>query len=264
MHLNKTILPFCCFALLQVSWRVNAQDGTNANPNNASLMGMTSKQRYESLMFTTPAYRKEALRLLVQEANKVAQELNLPEPLPIAETNLVKSYISSPRMAQGTGAIGNITTSNFTYYVSSGNKFSYLTPRNAETGYSLLQKNYSWPMSRMDTNAAFKLATQLLAAASMDVSALNSNCNVQVDAFIPEGKNGKHFVPLYWVYWVAKDGSGSGPVALVQVFEPAKSIRQLRVNRSEYILRQPLQITNLDYLLSQTNAPSGTNAPVPP
>ena len=222
---------------------------------------MTSKQRYESLMFTTPAYRKEALRLLVQEANKVGQELNLPEALPITETNLVKCYISSPRLAQSTGAIGNITTSNFTYYVSIGNKFSYLAPRNSEAGYSQLQKDYSWPMSQMDTNAAFKSATQLLAAASMDVGALTSNCDVHVDAFIPEGKDGKHFVPLYWVYWMSKDGSSSGPVASVEVFEPTKSIRQLRVNRSEYILRKPLEITNLDYLLAQTNRLAATNAP---
>jgi len=38
-----------------------------------------------------------------------------------------------------------------------------------------------------------------------------------------------------------------------------KTILQMHVNKSEYILRKPLQITNLDFLFSQTNAPVTTN-----
>jgi len=35
----------------------------------------------------------------------------------------------------------------------------------------------------------------------------------------------------------------------------------MHVNKSEYILRKPLEIPNLDLLLSQTNAPAETNVP---
>ena len=261
-HNKQTRWLICVFSAMALC--AQAQSDPNLAPVNSQQIAMESKQRYESLLFTTPAYRKEALRLLAQEANKVAQDLNLPELLPITESNLVKWYISPARMAQRTGAIGNITTSNFTYYVSVGNRFSYLVPRNQEMEYSRFQKDYLWPMSRMDTNAAFQLASHLLASAHVDVGALNSNCVVHVDPFIPEGKNGKHFVPLYWVYWVPKDSDGASPVALAQVFEPTKSIRQLRVNRPEYILREPLVITNLDFLLSQTNSFATTNVPVRP
>ncbi len=109
----------------------------------------------------------------------------------------------------------------------------------------------------MDTNAAYQSATQFLNAASMDVKALNRDCSLTIRAFTPEGEQSAHFVPVYWVSW-SKDGE---PVASVELFEPTKTIRQMHVNRSEYILRQPLQITNLDFLLSQTNNLATTNSP---
>ncbi len=152
--------------------------------------------------------------------------------------------------------MGNITSSNYTYYISVSNKFSYLAKRNLESGYDQLRAHYLWPTSQLDTNGAYQLATQFLRAASMDIAALNSNCVVKIDALTPEGKGGKHFVPVYWIYWLARGGQGYGPAAVVELFLPTKTIRQLRVNQSEYILRKPLQITNLDFLLSETNAPS--------
>jgi hypothetical protein len=43
-----------------------------------------------ALMFTTKAYHDEAFRLVLQEANRVAAELRLPEKLPITEADLVE------------------------------------------------------------------------------------------------------------------------------------------------------------------------------
>jgi len=40
--------------------------------------------------FTTKAYQDEALRLMIKEANKVAQELGLREQLPISRSNLIE------------------------------------------------------------------------------------------------------------------------------------------------------------------------------
>ena len=216
---------------------------------------MTARERYEKLNFTTPAYRKEALRLVIEEANRVAQELNLSENLPITESNLVEVFISPPSMVRL--GFGNITTSNYTYYATVGDKFSYLEkhfPDVMNKDYAELKAQYLWPMSRMDTNSAYQLATQWLAAASMDVPAIIRDCNVHVEAFTPEGKTGAHFVRLYRVYWTQKNGSSVSPAASIELFEPTKTLRQLRVNKSEYILRMPLQITNADFLLSQTNA----------
>ncbi|MGH7977554.1 MAG: hypothetical protein ACREDS_13200 [Limisphaerales bacterium] len=234
---------------------VNAQDATNSSPSN-DLGRMTSKQRFQQLMFTTPAYRHEALRLVIGEANRVATELDLAESLPIVKSNLVSTYIPSPGMARRLGgALGNITTSNYTYYISVANKFSFLEMRGMKKAYSQLRSQYLWPISRMDTNAAYQLATQFLAAASMNVKAITRDCDVHIDAFMPEGSNGKYFVPVYGVHWTSKNHAVRGSVAEVKFIEPTKTLCQLRVSRPEYILRKPLIITNLDYLLSQTNTP---------
>jgi hypothetical protein len=102
----------------------------------------------------------------------------------------------------------------------------------------------------MNTNGAYKLATQFLAAVSMDVKALNRDCSIRIAAFTPAGKKGENFVPVYWVDWV-KGKEGEGAVASVELFEPTKTVRQLHVTESKYILRRPLQFTNLDSLLSE-------------
>ena len=199
----------------------------------------------------TAAYRKEALRLILAEANSVAEQLHLQEDLPITEASLVSSYVAPPRLAQRLGAIGNLTTTNYAYYISVGNKFSFLTRRALEQEYSQLRKQCLQPMSQMETNAAYQLATQWLSEASMDVNALGKDCNVHILAFTPEGEKGQHFVPIYWVYWSLRGREGQGSVASVELFEPKKTLRQLRVEESRYILRRPLQFTNLDALLAE-------------
>lgn len=239
----------------------NAQDGAGLPPTN-SLVKMTSKQRLQQLMFTTPAYHHEALQLVIAEADHVARELNLPESLPIVASNLVSAYIPPPRMAQRLGGgFGNVTTSNYTYYVSVANKFSFLEMRGMEKAYLQLRNQYLWPINRMNTNAAYHMATQFLAAASMDVKAIVRDCDVHIDAFTPEGTSGKYFVPVYGVYWISKDPEIRGSVAEVKFIAPTKTLCQLRVSRPEYILRKPLQITNLDFLLSQTNMPMDIKHP---
>jgi len=48
-------------------------------------------------------------------------------------------------------------------------------------------------MSRMDTNAAYQLATQWLQRSRMS-AALNRDCKLVISAWTPEGENGQHFV----------------------------------------------------------------------
>jgi hypothetical protein len=211
---------------------------------------------YQELTFTTSAYRDEALRLLIKEANQAASELNLPEKLPITESNLVDIYISPPRLGRAAKTFGMIATSNYVYSAAVDNKLSYIVKNHLQNSYDKLQGQYLWSMGKMDTNAAYQTATQILNAASMDVKALNRDCNVAISAFTPEGKEGTHFVPVYWITW--KNRNGGVPIASIELFEPTKTLRQLRVTKSEYISRKPLEVTNLVFLLSQTNAPPVT------
>jgi hypothetical protein len=204
------------------------------------------------LMFTTKAYQTEAFRLVLQEANKVAAELSLPESLPIQETNVEQIYISPFGIGWAKKRIGSISTSNYVYYISRGNKFSYLEKTHQEIFCQQIQKLYNYPISEINTNEAYEMATQWLAKASMDVESLNRDYPVvvQLNRDYVHAPNGK-FVPVYDIFWPRKGLNGS--VASVRLFVPTKTLMQLRVEEPKYILRQPLVFTNLEELLSQTN-----------
>lgn len=68
----------------------------------------------------TEGYRREALGLIIREANRAAKVLQLPERLPICESNVVESFLSPLRYAQETGAIGTISTTNYCYCFPTG------------------------------------------------------------------------------------------------------------------------------------------------
>lgn len=246
------------FIFVSLALSVCAQDQQIAtNFTNAKLR--SAQERLRQMTFTTPAYQNEAIRLIIEEANRVAKELPLHETLPITKSNLVETFIGPPSMMKRNRGIGNITTSNCTYFVTVGNKFSFLTKHNLEGDYDQLETKYRWPLSRIDTNAAYQLATQWLTAVSMDVAGLNQDCYCHIRPWIPAGAK-DYFVPVYRISW----GKNGEPMALVELFLPTKELRDLRVEKSEYILRKPLVITNLDDLLSQTNTPANTNAPGQP
>ncbi len=210
--------------------------------------------------FTTQAYRDEAVRLLIREANLVASELQLPEQLPITETNLIEDYIRPYRDAAFIKSIGDVSTSNYMYEAEQGNKFSGLMWLGLRTNSpELWSKDYSWPISRLDTNAAYQLATQWLTAVSVDVGALNRDCVLRIQ---PEMLNGQGtnvvFVPAYSVSWTTNwtEGRwGHGSHSYVLLFLPTKTLIQLEVDDPKYILRPPIVFTNLAKLLSDTNRP---------
>src|SRR5271154_2096507 len=82
-------------------------------------------KKTDAIMFTTPAYRDEATRLILLEANKVASELKLADDLPITKENARQIYISPFGMCWVDKTVGNVETANYIYYVSQGDKFSY-------------------------------------------------------------------------------------------------------------------------------------------
>jgi hypothetical protein len=255
-----------CWLLLLLLWvagTLPAWPADDLPPGVPNPIGPDGKYT-PALMFTTKAYQDEAFRLVLQEANRVATELRLPEKLPITETDLAGRFINAFGYAHVQKAIGNVTTRNYTYYVSQGNRFSYLEGTHQQEDCRRYQRLYTWPLSRMDTNEAYQLASQWLAAVSMDVLALNRDCSVVVKpdrdyVHPPQGK----FVPVYYVFW-RKAGKEGGSAADVRVFTPTKTLLQLRVEDPNYILRGPLLFTNLQFLLSQTNAPVRQTTTVKP
>jgi hypothetical protein len=240
--MTRTRLKFVLFVALIAVLTDGEASGTDVLPSNTNTPS--------NVIVATASYHKEALCLVTREANRVAQELQLPEQLPIIDTNLVRSYITPNGMLRFTRAIGNVTTSNYTYYVSVDGKFSFLESAHQDSLRLKWFTEYSWPISRLDTNAAYQLATQWLADVSMDVQGLNRDCNLHIRPTAVRGEGATaRFLPLYWVYWT-KGTEGQGSMASVGLFLPTKTLLQLRVENTQYILRKPLQFTNLDLLLS--------------
>jgi hypothetical protein len=218
--------------------------------------------------FTTPAYQSEALAQLIKEANRVAKTLKLSEQLPITHSNIVEFHISPFGFAYAFKMIGEVTTMNYSYYVTCDNKFSDLCVANYDdTCFKL--KTKLLPSKQMDTNSAYLLATQWLTAASVDVKALSRYCQVEVtvNEFWNEnlGKaSASKFVPIYDIDWMAPDDRvNGGDTAHVEVFLPQKKLLQLDVRDSKYLRAKPIEFTNLASLFPGI-APIHTNRPVKP
>jgi hypothetical protein len=237
---------FVSVLLLLVSSGAMAEDAieTNLFPRRR----MTRDERH----FTTPAYQQEALRLVLEEANQIAVDFHLPEHVPITRSNLVEVMIFPPRFGQVIG-LGNISTSNYTYFVRLEQKLTDVALRNILSSYTRLPKDQLVPLSRIDTNAAFQAAKEMLAGASVDVAALNRDCTVEIIPYIPED-NPRRFSQIYMIYWFTRGKEEEGSIAAFEFFLPTRTVRRLSIGRRGYSLRRSLTITNLTELLSQTNA----------
>ncbi len=214
--------------------------------------------------FTTPQYQRAAAQLLLQEANRVAEEMRLPdEVLPITASNVTKLDVAPFGHSYFRKSIGLVCTSNFVYVVAKGYKFNNLVVANYDQVCLKLSES-PLPVNQMDTNGAnqaYQLATQWLASASMDVIGLNRDCKAHV-AFSPYWSGltelgqvpRKDFVPIYFVWWTSpkNDAEGFGGPVDVELFLPTKKLLQLDVDDPKYILRKPLVFTNLASLFPGT------------
>ena len=207
----------------------------------------TSIKMSQAYFFTTKVYQEKALQVFIEEVNTVAKDLGLSEDTFITSNKLVEIYISPP----ASDMLGTISTSNFSYYIRGERKFAGLDRRNVNAVWAQDRNDYSWPIGRLDTNAAFRDGTQLMAAAGMNVAALNRDCIVDLRATMPGGPKAGYFVPDYWISW----GRAGKNVALLAFLQPGKKIRTLQVYDPAYIARKSVNVPNLGELLRQGNAP---------
>lgn len=204
--------------------------------------------------FTTPEYERAAIQLVLQEANRVAEDMRFDdEVLPITETNVIHVRVSPFGFSYKFNVLGGVVyTSNYIYKIGRANKFSGLVVANYDQTCLKLNKALV-PLEQMDTNAAFQLATQWLTVAGVDVPRLNRECKAQV-AVSPHwsglGKLGnaptRDFAPIYFVWWTPYDDRVKFGGASVELFLPTKKLLQLDVRESKYVLRNPVVFTNLD------------------
>ena len=217
-----------------------------------------SSERYgPHALLTTAPYENEARRLLLEEATKVARELGLPEQLPLTESNIVESFIAPFGYAYIEKAVGRVESHHYAYIAGLGWRLNKLTIKNLSRVCASYARKYHWPSDRLDTNAAYNLATQWLATVSMDVAGLNRDCIMHAapDSYWNRFRWNTHFTnatftPIYNVYWIPRQTTNGFVAAEVGLFAPDKTLLSLRVEDPKYILRKPLHFTNLDELLT--------------
>ena len=208
--------------------------GVLTNTNTTPSLGPGAARPPIKWDFTTAAYQKEALDVIIGEANCVAKELGLHETLPITKSNLTSVAIAPPLMTM----FATITTSNYLYCAGLLKKFSTLDAVDQERTFAEARRKYVWPISRLNTNAAMETARSILRELRMDVAGLDRDCTVKA---IARGRQGSYFVPIYIVDWV-RNGEG---MAAVEFFEPTRAIRHIHVDDARYILRPALTTSNL-------------------
>jgi hypothetical protein len=213
---------------------------------------------------TTSAYREAMLDLLLAEVNQIARDLDLPEKLPIRRSDLLEVRVNTPYWADWSQASGGITTSNYHYFASVGNRLTWVDPNfgpdaiQEQKYMESLWRRYAMPVSQMNTNAAYAMATQWLAEAGMDLQGIERDADrVEVMAF----ERGTRFVPVYVVAWQRLATHRAMSVDMPPTFESIASVRlvsperrllQMRVNQLKYVRRKPLLLPNRDKLLLET------------
>lgn len=242
--------------------------------------------------FVSLAYKAAVLHGMVSEGNFAAQHLKLPEPIPI-EIKQIKANVNPPLR----GGLGSFETHSFFYsFPGSGDqvqvtnangtrfpfpergKLAYIERKNpfAQYGGSLLdsQDQLAKLPCLMDTNAAYTLATQWLAAISIDVPALESKykslslqqayCSPPLTpeeamrmplsaTNLPPGHKWVS-LPIFDITWGGK--ADDSPPVWVQIFGATKELLRIRMEDTSFSRRPPLTITNALELNTRPDPPA--------
>ena len=226
------------------------------------------------------AYKAAVIQGMLGEGNFAAERLHLPEPLPIQAKAVRATNVNPPLR----GGLGSFETDLFFYgfpgkgdslaltnsegtvvHFPERGKLAYIEKKEPfkDYGGSLEQSLESLAKlrSQIDTNGAYTLATQWLAAISVDVKSLESRYRSQVtqmsycsppltpdqamemtkDKSLPPGHKMVN-LPIFDVTWGGT--ADQNPPVWVQVFGVKKELIRLRMEDTTFLQRAPIVITN--------------------
>ena len=208
-----------------------------------------------AFLHTTSAYQAAALQLMIGEANFAAEQLGIPERLPVQTNRLVIAEVGPPAL----GVNGAVGTSNYTFgfdhgHLTSVRKRDWMKRLDPPiTNVSELSKL----SSRIDTNGAYQLATQWLNGLSFMVSALNERFVPQI-VQVPGGGAAAKTValPMFQVTW----GEKPPPFDMVnplrmRLLGSTLELLELHVRDHKLCGRPPLVVSNQAKLLEPWPTP---------
>jgi hypothetical protein len=190
---QKTVLAFsvllCTFTTLahgqtnsHAGWFWVADDqerGRGLPPGVPRTVDTNGSVEYIDHYYTTQAYENEACRLMILEANRAAQALHLEEDLPITRSKIDVASVCPFGFFYGHGLMGYVSTTNYTYRVLTTGKLDHIEIDHSYEVWRDFQDKLL-PENQMDNHAAYELATHWLTSLSVDVKALNRDCQLTV------------------------------------------------------------------------------------
>jgi hypothetical protein len=211
------------------------------------------------------AYKLVVAGMTISAMNFISERLGLTTK-PIEQKDLTGFYVSMPWLdAKPMLPTANFETKNFMFVFRDGKLHTVM---NTQTNVESVEHYREWAKmaSLVDSNAAYRLATNWLGRVYVDVAALNRKYEVHVGqpgfwATPPAkfGEDGKDWtlLPLYYVTWT----KGDYQAAKVGIFGPAKQFMGLTIGDVDkpedptLCNHTYLMVTNQKELLAMTNLP---------
>jgi hypothetical protein len=209
------------------------------------------------------AYKYVATAVMLMEINHCASNLQLPVSMPIQEQDIRKSFIPQPRL-MGVGGRFDFDDYSFSFatrYGESETKLRYITnlrhPYHSMEGGSPEMNAYleglTHTKSLIDTNGAYRMATNWLERLEVDVAKLNAERPLTITQF--KWMN-RWPTPIFEVTWANKGERLSNgmtdpiPGIIVMIAGDTGELIHLRQEDLSFSKRPPALIKDLDKLLA--------------
>ena len=216
------------------------------------------------------AYKFVAIAVMLAEINHSASRLQLPVDLPIKESDVKIATVSNPHVITRVrnlpiehGFAGGINTEKYSFNFIASGRLRYIT--RLDGGYQafsttkvqgdLPTSDYlpqlAGIQSVIDTNGAYRLATNWLVAMDVDVQRLEKEQAVTVKQ---EFGKGSAPLPIFEVRWgvgrIDNLGHPKSAAVDVMIAGDTKDLLHLRQNDDSYSKRPFVLIKDMDKLLA--------------
>lgn len=205
------------------------------------------------------AYKYFAMMLMVSEANFFCGKTGLSPGRLFTESDVRPGSHVGP--LNSTNFSGSIITDQYFFGYWQGHLANFRSrdfmPQDSDKAIQERNRELSKYSSLIDTNGAYQLATNWLAALGVDVAALERKYRLNFIQwrYYPAGKNGPVIMlPVYTVEWrgfiLRTQPNRESAVVTVTVFGATKELVEYHVLDNSLFLRPRIQIKDAEKLLS--------------
>ena len=214
-------------------------------------------------MESSTAYNFVAMMLMLAEAGFFGSVMELPGGGAFTERDVRRgSHVGPPVLGHISGSIlaGEHFFGFWQGHLANFHKRGFM-PQDSDQAIRNRNLELAKFPSLIDTNGAYELATNRLAAYGIDIRALETKYrrNIVQWKFYPEGREGPILLlPVYRVEWLGfilrTQTNRERAVVSVDIFGATREVVEFHVLDDSLFLRPPIQIKNLEKLMAISDA----------